>query len=252
MDLRLKDQTALVTGSSSGIGRATAIAFGKEGACVAITYHDNREGAEGTANAIREGGGQALVMHYDLADPDSVRSSLKRLDQEWGRLNVLVNNAAPMDVAGPTGQLFEDVPLENWQAMLRGTLEGITLTIQCALPLMRKSGWGRIVNISSDGADGYPGLGPYATAKAGLHGLTRTLAVELGPANILSNVVMPGFVLTEHNQQVVPAQYQEQVKSQLPTRQLPTPEDIAAVIVFLSSPVNRQITGQIIRVTGGR
>ncbi len=252
MDLRLKDQTALVTGSSSGIGRATAIAFGIEGACVAITYHDNRQGAEATANAVREAGGQALVLPYDLADPDSIRSSIKRLEQEWGRLNVLVNNAAPMDVAGPTGQLFEDVPLQNWQDMLRGTLEGIALTIQCALPLMRQSGWGRIVNVSSDGTDGYPGLGPYATAKAGLHGLTRTLAVELGPANILSNVVMPGFVLTEHNQQVVPAQHQEQVKAHLPTRQLPTPEDISAVIVFLSSPVNRQITGQIIRVTGGR
>jgi 3-oxoacyl-[acyl-carrier protein] reductase len=165
---------------------------------------------------------------------------------------VLVNNAVQMDHPGPTGQLFEAVPLQHWEAMLRSTLEGVTLTIQCALPLMRQSGWGRIVNISSDAVDGWPGLGPYATAKAGLQGLTRTLAVELGPANILSNVVMPGFVLTERNQQRVPAEHREQVRQHTPTGQLITPEDVAAVIVFLGSKVNRQITGENIRVTGGR
>ena len=165
---------------------------------------------------------------------------------------MLVNNAVQKDNSGPTAQLFEDVLLENWQMMLRSTLEGITMTIQCALPLMRKSGWGRIVNISSDAADGWPGLGPYATAKAGLHGLTRTLAVELGPANILSNVVMPGAIMTERNQQRIPAEQREQIKQHTPTRQLIMPEDVAMAIVFLGSPLNRQITGEILRVTGGR
>ena len=114
------------------------------------------------------------------------------------------------------------------------------------------AGWGRIVNISSDGTDGWPGLGPYATAKAGLHGLTRTLAVELGPANILSNVVMPGAVMTERTAKTIPAEQREQLRQHLPTRRLITPEDVAAVIVFLGSPVNRQIIGEIVRVTGGR
>jgi NAD(P)-dependent dehydrogenase (short-subunit alcohol dehydrogenase family) len=252
MDLQLKDSTVLVTGSSAGIGQATAIAFGAEGARVAVTYYKNRQGAEETERKILDAGGQALIVHYDLADPNSVRSSLETLAKEWGTLNVLVNNAAPMDVAGPTGQLFEDVPLQNWEAMLRRTLEGITLTIQCALPLMRKSGWGRIVNVSSDATDGWPGLGPYATAKAGMHGLTRTLAVELGPANILSNVVMPGAVMTERTQQHISEEQREQIKQRMATRQLITPEDVAAVILFLGSPVNRQIIGEIIRVTGGR
>ncbi|HLO31063.1 MAG TPA: SDR family oxidoreductase [Anaerolineales bacterium] len=252
MDLQLKDSTVLVTGSSAGIGQAAAIAFGAEGARVAVTYHKDRQGAEETQRKIVEAGGQALRMHYDLADPDSIRSSIATIEKEWGTLNVLVNNAAPMDVAGPTGQLFEEVPLKNWEAMIRGTLEGVTLTIQCALPLMRKSGWGRIVNISSDGTDGWPGLGPYATAKAGLHGLTRTLAVELGPAGILSNVVMPGSVMTERTRRNISDEQGEQIKQHMPTRQLITPEDVAAVIVFMGSPVNRQIIGEIIRVTGGR
>ena len=138
MNLELKESVVLVTGSSSGIGKAAAIAFGEEGARVAVTYHANRQGAEDTASKVRDAGGQALVMHYDLADPDSIRSSIQTIEKEWGTLNVLVNNAAPMEISGPTGQLFEEVPLQNWEAMLRKTLEGVTLTIQCALPLLRQ------------------------------------------------------------------------------------------------------------------
>lgn len=101
MNLQLKDSTVFVTGSSAGIGQATAIGFGAEGARVAITYYKHREGAEETQRKIMEAGGQALVVHYDLADPDSIRSSIEQIQKEWGTLNVLVNNAAPMDVAGP-------------------------------------------------------------------------------------------------------------------------------------------------------
>ena len=252
MDLNLKQSVVLVTGSSSGIGKAAAIAFGAEGARVGITYHKNRQGAEDTAQKVLNAGGQALIQHYDLANPDSIRSSVENLEKQWGKLHILVNNAAPMEVAGPSKQLFEEVPLNNWEEMLRRTLEGVALTIQCALPLLRKSGWGWIVTISSDAVDGWPGLGPYATAKAGLHGLSRTLAVELGPANILSNVVMPGAVMTERTRINITAEQREQIREHMPTRQLTTPEDVAALIVFLGSPINRQITGEIIRITGGR
>ncbi len=252
MDLGLKDAVVLVTGSSSGIGRATALAFAAEGARVAVTYHQNRDGAEAVASQARAAGGQALVAHYDLADLASIRSTLAAIQKEWGALNVLVNNAVLMSGAGPTGKPFEDLPLDRWQDTLRGNLEGIVLTINGALPLMRPTGWGRIVSVSSDAVDGWPGLGPYATVKAGLHGLSRAMAKELSPAGILSNVVMPGFVLTEHNQERVPDPYKQQVQQVLPTRSLPTPEDIAAVILFLGSRVNRQITGEVIRVTGGR
>src|SRR5262245_36051529 len=206
MDLGLRDQVVWVTGSSSGIGRATAIAYAAEGARVAVTYHAKRAGADETAERVREAGGQALIMPYDLADSASIRAAAEQITREWGALQVLVNNAVPAEHQ-PSRQPFETVPLENWQAMLRAALEGTVLTVQCAVPLMRASGWGRIVHVSSDAVDGWPGLGPYATVKSGLHGLSRTLAVELGPAGILSNVVMPGFVLTEENQQRVPGEY---------------------------------------------
>ncbi len=252
MDLGLKDSVVLVTGSSSGIGRAAALAFAREGAQVAITWHSDRPGAEETAAGVRAAGGRALVLNYRLEDPTSIRAALAAVGKEWGCLNVLVNNAVLQDRPAPSGQLFEDVPSEVWQSMLRSSLEGVALTVQCALPLMRKAGWGRIVSISSDAVDGWPGLGPYATAKAGLHGLSRTLAVERGAADILSNVVMPGFVLTERNEKRVPQQYQEQVRQSLFTHRLVTPADVAAVVVFLSSQLNRQVTGQVVRVDGGR
>ena len=165
MDLGLREKVVLVTGSSSGIGQAAAVAFAGEGARVAVTYHENQAGAEATAEQVRAAGGQPLVVHYDLADLDSVRSAARSVQKEWGALNVLVNNAVLMSGAGPTGKPFEDLPIERWQDTLRGNLEGIVLTINSALPLMRQAGWGRIVSISSDAVDGWPGLGPYATVQ---------------------------------------------------------------------------------------
>jgi len=252
MDLGLNGKTVLVTGSSSGIGRATAIAFGKEGAQVAVTYHKNQKGAEETVQQVVDAGGKAIVVHYDLANRDSIRSCVERIQKEWDALHVFVNNAVQNEHLAPSRKAFEDEPIELWESMLRSSLEGAVYTIQCVLPLMRKSGWGRIISVSSDAVDGWPGLGAYATAKAGLEGLTRTLKVELGPANILSNIVMPGFVYTESNQKNVPEEYQKQIREHTATRQLVTPDDLANVIVFLGSQANRQIIGEVIRVTGGR
>ena len=252
MDLGLKNQTVLVTGSSTGIGKATAIAYGREGACVGVTYHTNRDGAEETAAAVEEAGGEALVTQFDLGSAESIRASIEAVKSKWGTLNVLVNNAVDSSGAKRFNEAFEDVPFEVWQTMLRTSLEGVVATLYAAVPLMRTSGWGRIINVSSDGAEiGVPGLGPYASAKSGLYGLTRTLAHELGPANILSNIVMPGSVLTERNQQQIPPEIQQQIAKRTPTQHITTPEEVANVIVFLGSQANRQVNGEIIRVTGG-
>ena len=135
--------------------------------------------------------------------------------------------------------------------MLRGNLEGAHLAIQAVLPSMRRNQWGRIVNVSSAvAADGYPGAATYGAAKAGLHGMTRTLAKELAPYGILTNVVMPGLTLTESVRQSMPEMVEQAAKLS-PIRHVPSPEEVASVIVFVASAANTTINGEVIRANGG-
>jgi 3-oxoacyl-[acyl-carrier protein] reductase len=252
MDFGLKDQVVLVTGSSGGLGSAVAVEFAKEGARVVVTYRSNSDGAEATAQQVEAAGGQALITRFDLDNADSIRATIASIKEKWGALHVLVNNAVGDHVAPTRGVLFEDVPLDHWQSVINRALEGTYLTIQAALPLMRASGWGRIVNVSSDGAiHGIPGLAPYSSAKAGLSGLTITLASELGPANILTNIVMPGFIATESNLQIQ-KEYLDMIRKGTPSGRLTTPEDIAQLIVFLGSKANGNVNGQTVLISGGR
>ena len=252
MDFGLKDQVVLVTGSSSGIGRAAALAYAAEGAKVAVTYHSNREGAEAVAKQVEAAGSQALIVPFDLDSPNSIRAAIDSIKDRWSALHVLVNNAVGENVAPNRGYKFEEVPPDEWQGVINRALEGTYLTIQAALPLMRASGWGRIVNVSSDGAiKGVPGLAPYSSAKAGLSGLTITLAAELGPANILTNIVMPGFVGTESNLQIQ-QNYLDMIRKGTPSGHLTTPEDVANLIVFLGSKANANVNGQSVLISGGR
>ena len=255
MDMGLKDRVALVTGSSSGIGRATAVAFAQEGARVAITYHTGRAGGEETAEMVRSNGAEALVTPFDLTDDASISSAVAAVVARWGTVHVLVNNAIPREAMGSTaeGTLFEDVPPEVWRAMIRPILEGTYATIQAALPSMRAQGWGRIINISSNLAErGTPGGGPYSAGKAGIHGLTKVLAEELGPAGILTNAVLPGSVLTEHAAVMRSSQLRDMVEHGTPTGRISTPEEVASLVLYLGSAANGHVNGEIIRVTGGR
>jgi 3-oxoacyl-[acyl-carrier protein] reductase len=252
MDLGLQNRVVLVTGSSSGIGRATALAFGREGARVGITYRSQLEQAEETARQVIAAGGQALVVPYDLGREDTITQAVKTVARQWGSIDVLVNNAVQWGSLADMGKRFEDVPMSSWRPTLDLSLAGVYYTLQQVIPLMRSQSWGRIVNISSNVAeDGIPGAGAYAAAKAGLHGLTRVLARELGPAGILSNVVMPGFTLTERNRDQFPQAMQDAVAQQTPTGRLTSPEDVAALIVFLGSAANGHVNGEAIRCTGG-
>lgn len=254
MEMGLEGRVVFVTGGSSGIGRTTAEAFGREGARVAVSYRSNRAGAEETAGLVAEAGGESMVVPYDLADDASIGSAIEEIVGRWGTVDVLVNNAVQWSSRGaPAGNpYFEQVPPGQWREMIRTSLEGTYLTIQAVLPSMRQGAWGRIVNVSSSLAeDGLQGAGSYAAAKAGLHGLSRTLARELAPAGILTNVVMPGMTLTERAHRTLPQNIREQVASQTPTGRLTTPEDVAAAVVFLGSAANGHINGEIIRVTGG-
>ncbi|RBI60442.1 hypothetical protein DMJ13_19255 [halophilic archaeon] len=244
----LDDRVVIVTGSSSEIGRATAIEFGRERAKVAVTYHSDEAGAEETAELVREKGGEALVVQYDLTDRDSIEAAVQEVIDRWGALDVLVNNAVPAEVE-PTP--LEELTVEQWQRVVHGIQDGVFHTIRAVLPAMRQSDRGRIINISSLSAeDGSSGMAAYATAKAGLHGLTGVLADEFGDAGILTNVVMPGMVLTERNLKR-PEEVREAVAERTPSKQISTPEDVANLVVFLSSEANGNINGAVIPVTGG-
>jgi len=253
MDLSLQRRVALVTGSSQGIGRAAAELFAREGARVAITYRRNKTMAEAVASAVEQAGSEAMVVPYDLCDRQSIRSAVSTILDQWGRIDVLVNNAVQWGARPPwRAPQFEELPEQEWSEILRANIEGTYLTIQAVIPSMRSGGWGRIVNVSSGVAvDGLPGAGPYATAKAALHGLTKTLAKELGPAGILVNVVMPGLTLTERNASQISPAAREQMAKTSPIRRLLPPEEVVPMIIFLCSALNTAVTGEIVRASGG-
>lgn len=254
MATSLEGKAVIVTGSSSGIGRATALRFGSEGASVAVTYHTDEAGAERTAAEVVDRGGDAMTARFDLLDDASVASMVRDVVSRWDGVDVLVNNAVVWSQSTRDGATaFEDLPPADWRRLIRGNLEGSFLTTQHVVPSMKERGWGRIVNVSSSlAADGLPGSAHYVSAKAGLHGLTRTLAVELATYGILTNTVLPGMTLTERGQRMIPTRVQAAVASETPTNRLTTPEEVADLTVFLGSGRNGHVNGEAIRVTGGR
>ncbi|GAA3870185.1 SDR family NAD(P)-dependent oxidoreductase [Streptomyces sedi] len=249
MDTALRDRVVLVSGASTGIGAATARAYGREGARVALTYRDSREKAEKVVSEIEAGGGQALAVRLDLEDLPTVEEAVATVVAAWGGVDVLVANAVRWGGDGPPDPSirFEDVPLEEWQAMIGANLVGAAAQVRAVLPGMRSRGWGRIVLISSGVAEeGVPGPGPYGTAKSGLHGLARGLAWEAGRDGILVNVVAPGFTLTDSRPPIPPA-IVERLAAGTPTRRLSDADDVAKLVLFLGSGANGNLTGELVR-----
>lgn len=250
MDMQLGGRVVLVTGGSSGIGRATAIAFGGEGARVALTYSSNRDGADQVATEIEAADGEAFVVPLDLSVPASIHGAIQEVLDRWGALDVLVANAVrwPHDAGGP----FADTDPLAWERALRANLEGTANTVRAAWPALCASGQGRVVLISTGVTrHGMRGATAYATAKAGLEGLAAALKWEGGDTGILINTVAPGFTVTERNLTRFGDDVREPVRQRTPSGQLSVPEDIAAVAVFLGSPANGNVTGVYLPVAGG-
>lgn len=254
MDLGLGERVVLVTGGSAGIGRAAALMFAAEGARVAVTYFRHPENAYAVADQIKESGGEAMAVPLDLRSAESIRSAAQAVVGRWDRVDVLVNNAVDWGNREPlSASPFESVPSDEWRDLFRANFEGAYEAIQSVLPSMRAAQWGRIVNLSSGIAeDGLPGSAPYASAKAALHGLTRTLAKELGQDGILVNVVMPGATLTKRIVDMVPPDHLDKRASSYAIGRLLPPEEVVPAIVFLCSAVNTAVTGEIVRASGGR
>lgn len=252
MDLGLQGRAVIVTGGSRGIGAAIARAYGAEGADVVVGYHRNREAAEEVAADAAKGGGRTMAAPHDLADPASADSLARAVFDEFGRIDVLINNAVHWGASAPEpGRHAEDVPDEQWLAVIRNNLEGALRVTRAVLPSMRAARWGRLVHISSNLAvDGMAGSLYYGAAKSALHGMNRSLAWELGPVGVLTNVVMPGLTRTE----VVagfPADVLEGERERTPTGRLNSPADVAATVVFLGSAANTAVTGAVVPATGG-
>jgi 3-oxoacyl-[acyl-carrier protein] reductase len=248
METGLTGRVAVITGGTSGIGRATALAFGREGARVAITYRSGEAEARSRVKEIEEAGGTAAAFRFDLASPGSAGELVSQVCGRWGNVDVLVNCAGGRDRSGPWGGRFEDVAAPQWQAMIETDLAGPYALLQAVVPVMRGRSWGRIVLVSSGaGEEGWEGAAAYATAKAGLVGLARSLAWELGREGILVNVVAAGLTLTERVRQAAPAEVVERIACRLPTRRLSEPADVAELIVFLASAANGNVSGEILR-----
>jgi 3-oxoacyl-[acyl-carrier protein] reductase len=251
MDLGLSGRVALVTGATGGIGAVVARTLAAEGAKVAIGYHAAKDEAARLAAAIEQDGGVAVPVSHDLRDPDSIRAGVEDVVARWGSLDVLVACAWESPAWSPPDRQPETIPVTEWQRQLRANAEGTAYTVQAVLPHMRERGFGRIVLLSSGAARGAPGMEPYGTAKAAVHGLARSIAHSAGPAGVLVNVVMPGLVPTPRHRRTIPAEALARIAGQTPTRRLSTEADVARMVAFLASPANGNTTGAEVPVSGG-
>ncbi|MGB6668823.1 MAG: 3-oxoacyl-[acyl-carrier-protein] reductase [Candidatus Acidiferrum sp.] len=241
----LKDKAALVTGASQGIGRETALALAEAGAKVAVAAR-NEEKLTTLVNEIVNAGGEALAIKMDVADADQIKSGFKQTLEKFGRLDILVNNAAIT-----RDGLALRMKLEDWDAVIRTNLTGAHLCIQQALATMVRARAGRIINIASVVAQmGNAGQANYVAAKAGLVGLTKAVAIEIASRNITVNAVAPGFIATPMTD-VLPDKVKDELKLRIPLGRMGTARDVASAIVFLASDEAAYITGHVLDVNGG-
>jgi len=246
---RLQNRTVLVTGGGQGIGRAFAERFSAEGAAVVVADR-NGDAAATAAEKINAGGGRAQAATVDVTDPAAVGRVVGETVDRWGRLDVLVNNAAIFSTI--TMKPFDEIELAEWEAVVRVNLTGTFVCCKAVAPVMRRQRFGRIVNISSSTVlMGRAEYAHYVASKAGVVGLTRALARELGADGVTVNAIMPGSTETEVPRETVsPDQARAIVGAQSVKRRI-TSADVVGAAVFLASPDADLVTGQTIVVDGG-
>jgi 3-oxoacyl-[acyl-carrier protein] reductase len=241
----LKDKVAVVTGASQGIGRETALALAQAGAKVVVAAR-NEEKLAALVSEVAAAGGEAFALKMDVANSEQVKSGFKQVIEKFGRLDILVNNAA-VTRDGLAMRMKKD----DWDAVLQTNLTGAHLCIQQALPTMMKARAGRIINISSIVAQmGNAGQANYVAAKAGLIGLTKAIAIEIASRGITVNGVAPGFIETPMTD-VLPDKVKEELKVRIPLGRMGSARDVASAIVFLASDEAGYITGHVLNVNGG-
>jgi 3-oxoacyl-[acyl-carrier protein] reductase len=248
---RLDGRVAFVTGAGRGIGAATAMRLAEEGVRVALADLDTA-GCEQVAAEISKLDGEALALTCNVTDGAMVQDSVDKTAAQFGRLDILVNNAGVL-----RDNLLFKMSDDDWDTVMNVHLKGAFLCSRAAQKYMVQQKYGRIVSLSSTSALGNRGQSNYSTAKAGLQGLTRTLAIELGPFGITANAVAPGFIDTEmtrstaRRQGLDPDEVIAQASKTIPVRRVGQPRDIANVICFLVSDEASFVNGQVIYVAGG-
>ena len=246
----MSEKVALVTGAAAGIGTAICRQLARDGIAVGVS-DINYEDAKKVADSIVAEGGKAIALECNVADRENVKAAVNELRSAFGAITILVNNAG---IPGITP--FEEITDEMWDRQMEVNLKGTFIPTQVVLPDMKAAKWGRVVNISSSGAQsGCPHMAHYTAAKGGVISFTRTLALELGPLGITVNNVPPASVMntvmSEANKKKFPI-HPDDLKKMLPVRRTGEPEDIANAVSWLVKEETGYVTGQTIGVNGGR
>jgi len=244
--MKLDGEIALVTGGSRGIGKACALALAAAGAEVIVNYVSNPGKAEEVCESIRAAGGKASSIKFDVGNPEEIQSALEGVLKEKKRIGILVNNAGIAHDG-----LMMRYAVEDWDRVVNTNLRGAFLVSQAVVRGMMKERKGSIIHMSSIvGVTGNAGQAAYCAAKAGLIGLTKSMAKELASRNIRVNAVAPGYIQTDMTDALTPEQ-KAGVLSHIPLGRVGTPEEIAHAVVFLASSASNYVTGQTLLVDGG-
>jgi NAD(P)-dependent dehydrogenase (short-subunit alcohol dehydrogenase family) len=248
-DFGVRDRVVVITGGGQGIGREYAREFAAAGA-VTVIAEVNAESARRVAAEIAEAGGTALAVETDVSDPESVAALVGAVVGEFGRVDVLVNNAAVF--SGLAMRPFDEIPLDEWDTVLGVNVTGAFLCARAVAPHMREAGWGRIVNIVSGAVPlGVKNYLHYVTSKAALVGMTNSLARELGGHGITVNAVQPGGTFTEVPRETVTEEGKARLIASQCIQREEVPMDLVGLVLFLSTPAAAFITGQTIACDGG-
>jgi 3-oxoacyl-[acyl-carrier protein] reductase len=242
-------QVALISGASSGIGRATAKALGLHGARVAVNYCKNRAGAEDAVQSIRKQGGDAMALRADVTRSADVQAMVGSVREHWGRVDILVNNAGDLIARHNLSDMTEDY----WDQIIALNLKSAFLCVKAVWEEMARRKSGCIVNVTSIAGrnGGGPGAAAYAAAKGGLLTYTKSLAKELAPCGVRVNGVAPGVIATPYHERYSSPELFQKFIASIPLGRAGTAEEVADVIVFLASPAARYLTGETIEVNGG-